>query len=541
VSRNNWRWFRVFVNLALHKTLGIPLSEVEEEIRADLEILDSFHLGGGWSSDGLWGVERRQADYYSGSFAIQFAQLLYVRLAPDFDVERTERYKEQARTFAVDYWRYFNEDGSAIPFGRSLTYRFAFGAFWAAAAQADVQLPAPLDDPGTVKGLLLRHLRWWARHQDILHTDGSLSIGYTYPNIYLCESYNSPQSVYWCLKSFLVAGLAESHPFWASQEKPWPASHSLTLRRPALLPQPRHILCNGPEHHFLLSSGQSTKWNHKGKEAKYGKFAYSSFFGFSVPVAGDTLDDMAPDSTLALSWDDGASWKVHWDPYDLHTGTARLGDESVPTLESKWRPFKLFDVEVRTTLIPPFQSFPGCHLRVHEIRIPVDGSHGDLLQRLQCVDSGFSAAVESSTGADIEEQRQDVLLKDTQGWCKFKTPHGVLVSSRSGLSGVIDLTEQLGGQSPATKLEALVSKPHPNTNIMIQRTLIPSLKHTVDVMVQRLQARNEGEGRVVVRFISGIFAVTRQAVLDNANYSSSMGHQWPRGELILQTEEDMTT
>lgn len=111
MSRNNWRWFRVLVNLALTRTLGVPLEDVKAMIRSDLALLDSFYLGHGWASDGAWGADRRQADYYSGSFAIQFAQLLYVRLAPDFDPERTQKYREQAAEFGVSFWRYFHENG----------------------------------------------------------------------------------------------------------------------------------------------------------------------------------------------------------------------------------------------------------------------------------------------------------------------------------------------------------------------------------------------------------------------------------------------
>jgi hypothetical protein len=117
---NNWRWFRVFVNLALVRVLGVPLDELKTFIEADLEMLDGFEIGEGWSSDGLWSVDRRQADYYSGSFAIQFAQLLFVRLAPDYDVQRTEKYKQQACDFAQRFWRYFGTDGKTPPWTNSV-------------------------------------------------------------------------------------------------------------------------------------------------------------------------------------------------------------------------------------------------------------------------------------------------------------------------------------------------------------------------------------------------------------------------------------
>jgi hypothetical protein len=109
MPENNWRWFRVLVNLALG-------SQDEDVVAQDLNMLDSFDLGEGWSSDGLWGNERKQADYYSGSFAIQFARMLYVRCIEDRglaseDQSRVERYKLEARQFASGFWRYFDVDG----------------------------------------------------------------------------------------------------------------------------------------------------------------------------------------------------------------------------------------------------------------------------------------------------------------------------------------------------------------------------------------------------------------------------------------------
>lgn len=111
LPENNWSWFRVFVSFALMKALGVPMEEVREVIERDLRLLDSFYVGDGWSTDGLWGDERKQADYYSGSFALQFAQLLYVRLSDGYDNARAERYKNQAREFALGYWRYFDTNG----------------------------------------------------------------------------------------------------------------------------------------------------------------------------------------------------------------------------------------------------------------------------------------------------------------------------------------------------------------------------------------------------------------------------------------------
>ncbi|RDL35989.1 uncharacterized protein BP5553_06601 [Venustampulla echinocandica] len=523
MSENNWRWFRVFVNLALTRSLGVPVDEVEQQIQHDLEILDTFYLGDGWSSDGKWGSARKQADYYSGSFAIQFAQLLYVRLAPDWDPDRTAKYKDQARQFGKEFWRYFNAEGAAIPFGRSMTYRFAMAAFWAAAALAEIELPAPLDNLGVVKGMLLRNLRWWSQKPDIFNVDGSLNIGYTYPNMYMSEDYNSPQSVYWCLKAFVVAALPQDHQFWTIDEAPFPTNSSSRPDDLALLNQPRHILCNTAEHHFLLSSGQATRSNHKGREAKYGKFAYSSAFGFSVPV-GRLLEQTAPDSTLALSLDDGETWVTHWEPYDLRIGSANVGDESVPTLLSTWRPFRIFDVEIRTTLIPPVQKFPGWHLRVHEVLCTRPLSGGGLVQKLQLIDSGFSISAETSEGLCIYERPYNSSIDGerlgagVEGW--WETETSSLIISESGASGVVDLTKEPSFSSsklvPHVDVETrgMVIKPHANTNLMIQRTLIPSIRHIVDLeggSRWKQSGTTDSRESYSVTIVTGIFAMEKSA------------------------------
>jgi hypothetical protein len=101
-------------NLALVKSCGVSYDELKESMDNDLRVLDEFYLGDGWASDGPWSEGGRQMDYYSGSFAIQFSQLMYVRHAADIDPGRVEVYKERARAFAGDFWRYFDEKGTDL-------------------------------------------------------------------------------------------------------------------------------------------------------------------------------------------------------------------------------------------------------------------------------------------------------------------------------------------------------------------------------------------------------------------------------------------
>lgn len=113
MPNTNWRFFRVMSNLALVESCGIPYDELKPAMDADLDELDSYYMGNGWSSDGNWNEDGRQADYYSGSFAIQFSQLLYIKHAADIDPVRCQEFTNRAKTFASQFWRYFSEDGKS--------------------------------------------------------------------------------------------------------------------------------------------------------------------------------------------------------------------------------------------------------------------------------------------------------------------------------------------------------------------------------------------------------------------------------------------
>ncbi|THG98075.1 hypothetical protein EW026_g4049 [Hermanssonia centrifuga] len=351
MPNTNWLWFRVFSNLGLSKVGSSKFDA--KRMKADLDHLDTFYIGDGWSRDGPEGIV--QLDYYSSSFAIQYAQLVYSKLAQAEDPDRCEEFKNRARLFAQDFVHYFDPEGRAIPFGRSLTYRFAMASFWGAVAFADLELPAPLTW-GVVKGLLLRNIRYWTKQPGAYNADGTLTIGYVYPNQSMTENYNSPGSPYWCCKSFIPLSLPLTHPFWASPEEPYPSSLLNTVK---VLHKPLHITSNLSGHTFLLSSGQQCSYPVKNSAAKYGKFAYSSAFGYSVAVGNLTLEEVGADNALALSDDGGETWKCR-----RETKEARF--EENKWLRSMWYPWK--DVEVETWLVPPTPEAPLWHLRVHRLR-----------------------------------------------------------------------------------------------------------------------------------------------------------------------------
>jgi hypothetical protein len=129
MPENNWRWFRVLANLALIRVCGIDRASLWPFIEKDLETLESFYMTDGWASDGVWrpasddpreegtgenAARGRHADYYSGSFAIQFSQMLYAKFASDLDPERCSIFKDRAKLFARTFWTYFDEHGKIL-------------------------------------------------------------------------------------------------------------------------------------------------------------------------------------------------------------------------------------------------------------------------------------------------------------------------------------------------------------------------------------------------------------------------------------------
>ncbi|RSM12468.1 hypothetical protein CDV31_006309 [Fusarium ambrosium] len=526
----NWLWFRVFANLALLKVCQVDTPTLRHHLKEDLEHLDEFYITDGWSGDGLWRSTEldiqeyetyketgkantvrsgRNACYYSGSFAIQFSQLLYIKFAGDMDSERTERYRQQARDFGRGFCRFFDKAGAAIPFGRSLTYRFACGGFFAALAVADVpDMPNPLGSSGAIKGFLLRHLRWWARHSsDIFYTDGVLNFGWIYPQMYLTEDYNSPQSVYWALKSLIVVGLFEDSSFWKDPEAPYPeALQEEPLR---VLPAPRQILCNHPggNHHFMLSFAQFVGIPFKGIMAKYSKFAYSSAFGFSVPSGGYGLAQVAPDNTLAFSRDGMETWAVKYkclEPEFKMASVHAAVPQQVPAATVQWFPWADRCVSVSTTIVPPTTRWPDWHIRIHRV-------NGNLKSgKVFAAEGGF--AINGRHQKDTLELRQ-LDSPDLLKGCDLGEAEGVLQDERS----VLILSEQ-GASGITTNVIAGTTvspfKPEPNTNLMRQRTLIPMIEHTID-----------GD-KIETILVTKVFAISQEANGGWINQGASLRERW---------------
>ncbi len=336
LPRNNWYFFRVLVNVGLR---SVGARHDPALLARTLDAIEDYHLGDGWYSDGVG----QPCDYYV-SYALHFYGLLYAVVAGRDDPGRAARYRERAAVFARDFIHWQQGDGAMLPYGRSLTYRFAQAAFWSACAFAGVDGGL---GPGVVKGLVLRHLRWWLR-QPIFDTAGILTVGYGYPNLLMAENYNGPGSPYWALKTFLVLALPEAHPFWRAEEEPLPR---LPGRR--VLPHAGMVVCRDEAQDVTvaLCCGRGSQFSHAAE--KYLKFAYSPAFGICVPTEGVGLEARGHDNALALS-EEGEYWRVR-----RRVVANGLADG---VLWTRWQPWP--DVEV-TSWVWPEEPW---HVRVHRVR-----------------------------------------------------------------------------------------------------------------------------------------------------------------------------
>lgn len=403
------------VDLGLRK-VGI---KVDESMTEDyLDQLDNLYIGDGWYRDGNDPADSRRIDYYN-AWALHYYGLLYAKYYPE-DHTRGLRYRERARLFAKHFQNWFADNGSPVPYGRSLVYRHCAVAFWGALALVDEEVL-----PWTImKGIYLRCLRWWSSQPISRHGEGLLSQGYSYPNQLICERYSSPGSPYWAMKAFLPLALPNSHPFWASEEA------TMTRREPTVGFQiPGMVFTHQPDHTVLLVSGPETGLQMRGMPEKYSKFAYSSRYGFSIESDERGFKTGAFDNMIAFS-DDGIHYRVR-EP--LQSDVTKIAGDK---LYSLWHPWT--DVKVETWLIPK----GPWHFRLHRILSPRD---------LDSAEGGFAAPRTDFDG-------------DTRA---IDDASASVISKLGDFSGIVD--------SSTPKRTPKVASPHGNTNIMFPRTLVPQL------------------------------------------------------------------
>ena len=412
----NWILFAVLVNVALKK-LGMPYDK--EKLEYYLTGLEDFYLDDGWYQDGDSG----QKDYYV-SFAIHFYCLFYAKVMEKEDITRVKLYKERAEIFGKSFLYWFDEEGAALPFGRSLTYRFSQVSFWCACMIADVY-PFPIE---VLKGLIVRHLKYWMS-KPIFDRDHILTIGYGYPNLIMGERYNGPGSPYWSLKTFAILQLPDEHPFWTAKETILPKRKEQKLLKYADM-----LIHNYKGHITAFTPGKYSPNGHGQTQAKYGKFVYDTRFGFSIAKSSFELHEAAPDNMLAFVINGYVYVRRISDTYVVEE------DKVVAT----WLPYP--GIQVETTLIPTTSG----HIRQHVIKSEVE---------CMAYDCGFAIPAEPTSNLFQQNNKNVVRAYSFIGGCE--------------MSGICKMKEELKEGMG----EIIIADP--NTNLLYAKTIIPAIKYHI--------------------------------------------------------------
>lgn len=263
------------------------------------------------------------------------------------------------------------------------------------------------------------------------------------------------------MKAFGCLAGSPDHPFWTSEELPWPTDLFPTIKA---IPDTGHLMCRSGNHTFLLSSGQKPHYAMRHGPAKYAKFAYSATFGFSCPTGDMDLEQLSADSMIALRDNsagidacDGESWRVRRQTYDaeiIGRGTNRVH------LRSKWRPWT--DVVVETLLIPPIQSSANWYLRIHKI------TSG---RRLVSAEAGWSTYGQGKDGRPIVQAFSGIITDGDEkpGWTR--------ASTKIGCVGILDLGIKGGAKS---QRQGRLVQSDPNSNVIFLRSVLPTLMGEVE-------------------------------------------------------------
>ncbi|MFF5975849.1 DUF2264 domain-containing protein [Streptomyces sp. NPDC012769] len=214
---NNWWLFGLTVAGFLQDA-GIETDRAAATVERSLDRVEQWYLGDGWYSDG----DNRAFDHYN-AWALHFYPVLHAHLAGDRDL--LDRYGPRLRAQLDDHVHLFDGNGAPVPYGRSLTYRFAAAAApWLGALTGHTPLT-----PGATRRLASGTLRYFL-DRGATDATGLLTLGWHGPYEPVVQSYSGPGSPYWAAKGFLGLLLPADHSVWTATEEPLPAERADTAR-----------------------------------------------------------------------------------------------------------------------------------------------------------------------------------------------------------------------------------------------------------------------------------------------------------------------
>ncbi|MEG0452116.1 MAG: DUF2264 domain-containing protein [Coprobacillus sp.] len=402
----NWLFFLLIVNYGL-KINGLPYNE--SKIQFASQQIEEFYVGDGWYQDG----HPSQRDYYI-PFAFHFYSLLIKCYCPNIVLQDVEK---RSLRFEDDYVYWMDSKGRTLPYGRSLTYRFAHSCYYSACAVSGIHSHSL----GMIKHMIFNHLNYWKK-QNIMQ-DELLSIGYGYPNLILSEDYNAPGSPMWAMKTFVILALPSSHAFWECDQ-----IKEVKLESIYKVEKAGFLFVTGKQHHYALSAGQYSRNKILQHMSKYGKFCYSTAFGWNLSRDVQGIHNFAVDNALALS--------VLGTEQFVSRGEIQKYNVYDNYAYSCWNYQTIASVE--SWLIPINED---CHVRLHKI---------DTQYPLETYEGAFP------------------VFEWNPKFDKPDREYGLCISKDQMMSGIVDLLDN-------RQYEIVLQ--NPNTNIYnYERNAIPTLK-----------------------------------------------------------------
>jgi len=259
-----------------------------------------WYRGDGWFIDG----DNRTFDYYN-MWAFQlFNQMMY-RYDPVWREKFGEEIQRTSSLFLESFPYLFGRDGVLVPWGRSLTYRFAGVApiAWAILNGNNTL------SPGLARRIASGNLKYFWEH-GCLGENGLLNMGFWGTNYSVPEYYINPGDPYFALYGLSCLLIPGDDPFWTAKEEAMPADAAGGRK---ILP--------GAEMIFHVSSvdGEARMYpvgqphDLTERTIQYCQHAYSSALGFCE--TGEGGDDFGAGRT-GYSYD-GKQWQYRFQPMPL--------------------------------------------------------------------------------------------------------------------------------------------------------------------------------------------------------------------------------
>lgn len=291
-SNNNFYYFHLAVTPLLDKN-GVASNR--GQLTRMYDRLFGWYQGDGWFLDGA----NRGIDYYN-IWAFQMYNQIIYKYDAAWRKQFGARIRSATNAFFKTFPYLFGRDGGPIPWGRSLTYRFACNASigWSV-LNANCPLPA-----GEARRIASGSLKYFWEH-GCLDKNGLLSLGYRSANTSAVEMYMEPFDPYWAMQGMSCLLIPANSPFWIETEKPIPADGKggkLAVKGA------QFVLRVSPKdgEARMFPAGQpffNKPWMSQTGE-RYNQNAYSSCLGFCTP--GEGADEIGA-GRIGYSYD-GKKW-----------------------------------------------------------------------------------------------------------------------------------------------------------------------------------------------------------------------------------------